>query len=383
MVTPRRVAIVGAALSACGRVDDRTSSQLVIEGAMRAVEDAGLTKDQIDGFGSTSGSPLVPIDITERMGLRPTWATTSSVGGSAWEFMAQHAAAAIAMGDVDVVVLSYGSTRRSELKRGIGTANVGFAASGGMQWDAPYGHALIAKYAMAARRHMHEFGTKIEQLAEISVSARYNASLNPEAYYRDPITIDDVQSSRMICDPFTKLHCCIRSDGGGAVVLASEDIAKDCAKQPVWVLGSGQAVSHTVMSEWYDFTESPCVWAGKKAFAKAGVKPSDIDICQFYDSFTITVLETIEGLGFCERGEGGEFVADGKLRVGGALPTNTDGGGLSACHPGMRGMFLMVEGALQLRGECGDRQVPNAKLCCVNGTGGWFSSTGTMILGVD
>jgi acetyl-CoA acetyltransferase len=261
------------------------------------------------------------------------------------------------------------------------TANLFFGNRGPIQFDAPFGHTLIAKHAMAARRHMHEFGTTIEQLAEIAVSARYNAGLNPDAYYRDPITIEDVQSSGMIADPFTKLHCCIRSDGGGAIVLTHEERARDCANTPIWVLGTGEAISHTTMSEWRDFTESPCVRSGAKAFRQAGVAPEDIDVVQVYDSFTLTVLLTLEGLGFCKKGEGGSFVEGGTLRVGGALPTNTDGGGLSSCQPGMRGMFLLVEAVKQLRGECGPRQVPDAELACVNATGGWISSTGTAILG--
>jgi acetyl-CoA acetyltransferase len=234
---------------------------------------------------------------------------------------------------------------------------------------------------MVARRHMHEFGTTIEQLAEIAVSTRHNAALNPEAYHRDPITVDDVLGSRMIADPLTKLHCCLRSDGGGAVVLASESRARDCARPPVWVLGTGEAVSHTTMSEWEDFTESPCVRSGQQAFGRAGVTPDDVDVCEIYDAFTPMVLLTVEGLGFCKKGEGGPFVADGRLRVDGPLPTNTDGGGLSACHPGMRGIFLLVEATRQLRGECGARQVAGAEVACVNGTGGWFSSASTVILG--
>ncbi len=252
-----------------------------------------------------------------------------------------------------------------------------------MQFETPYGHTLIAKYAMAARRHMHEFGTTLDELAEIAVSTRYNASFNPDAYYREPITIADVHASRLIADPLTKLHCCLRSDGGGAVVLAAEDRARDLARRPVWVLGTGEAISHTTMSEWPDFTDSPARRSGARAFARAGVTPDDIDCCQLYDAFTPMVLLTLEGLGFCAKGEGGPFVADGRLRVGGALPTNTDGGGLSACHPGMRGMFLLVEAVRQLRGEAGPRQVANAELCCVNGTGGWFSTASTAILGVD
>jgi acetyl-CoA acetyltransferase len=379
----RRVAIVGAALSDTGRVDDKTAWELHYQGASRALADAGLTRDDVDGFASTGVGSLAPIELCEYLGLRPDWVDGSSVGGSVWEFYVEHAAAAIAEGHVETVVCVYGSTSRADLKRRRRTANVAFGFSGPAQFDNPFGHSLISNYAMAARRHMYEYGTTIEQLAEIAVSARYNAQFNPDAYYRDPITIEDVQSSRMIAEPFTKLHCCIRSDGGGAIVLTSEERARDLAKRPVFVLGTGEATSHTTMSEWPDFTESPCVRSGKLAFERAGVTPADIDVCQLYDSFTITVLETIEGLGFCKKGEGGGFVEDGKLRLGGALPTNTDGGGLSACHPGMRGMFLLVEAVHQLRGEAEGRQVPDAQLACVNGTGGKFSSTGTVILGVE
>src|SRR5215471_14406868 len=339
----RRVAIVGAALSDCGRVDNKSPFELHYQAASRALADAGLEKGDVDGFASSGTGLLMPIEVAEYLGLRPTWVDGTGVGGSTWEFMVEHATAAIAEGHAEVVVLAYGSTARADLKRRDRRANLSFGSRGPVQFDSPFGHALISKYAMAARRHMHEYGTTIEQLAEIAVSTRFNASHNPDAYYRDPITIDDVQTSRMIADPLTKLHCCIRSDGGGAVVLTTEERARDLAKQPVFVLGTGEATSHTTMSEWADFTESPCVRSGKQAFARAGVTPADVDLCELYDAFTSMVLLTVEGLGFCKKGEGGGFVEDGKLRVGGALPTNTDGGGLSACHPGMRGMFLMVE----------------------------------------
>jgi acetyl-CoA acetyltransferase len=379
----RRVAIVGAALSDCGRVDTKSPFQLHYQAASRAVADAGLTKADIDGFGSTGMGLIAPVEIAEYLGLRPTWIDGTGVGGAAWVVMAEHAVEAIATGHAEVVVLVYGSTTRADLKARRRTANLNFGARGPVQFDAPYGHALIAKYAMATRRHMYEYGTTIEQLAEIAVSTRYNAGLNPDAYYRDPITIDDVQSSDMIADPLTKLHCCIRSDGGGAIVLTSEERAKDLPGTPVFVLGTGETSSHTTMSEWEDFTLSPAVRSGKLAFERAGLTPADVDTCQIYDAFTSMVLMSLEALGFCEIGEGGAFVADGRLRVGGALPTNTDGGGLSCCHPGMRGMFLMVEAVKQLRGEAGDRQVPDAKVACVNGTGGWFSSTATLLLGTE
>jgi acetyl-CoA acetyltransferase len=326
---------------------------------------------------------LPPVELAEYLGLRPDWVDSTGHGGSSWEFMLEHAAAAIAQGLVEVVVLTYGSTQRADLKKKLRMANLSFGTRGPLQFAAPFGHPVGSHYAMVARRHMHEFGTTIEQLAEIAVSARYNAQFNPDAYYRDPISIEDVNRAPMIADPLTKLHCCIRSDGGGAVVLTSEDRARDLAKRPVWVLGSGEATNVTTLSEWTDFTSSPAVQSGKLAFERAGLTPDDVDVCQIYDAFTSMVLLSLEALGFCGKGEGGPFVEDGKLRVGGALPTNTDGGGLSACHPGMRGMFLMVEAVKQLRGEAGDRQVPDAEIACVNGTGGWFSSASTLLLGVD
>ena len=378
----RRVALVGAALSDCGRVDTKSPFELHYQAASRAIADAGLTKADVDGFGSNGLGLLAPVEVAEYVGLRPTWADGTGVGGSTWEFMVEHATAAIAQGHAEVVVLVYGSTARADLKARRRRANLSFGARGPVQFDAPFGHTLIAKYAMTARRHMHEFGTTIQQLAEISVSSRYNASLNPDAFYRHPITIDDVMDAPMIADPLTRLHCCMRSDGGGAVVLTSEERARDLPARPVWVLGTGEAISHTTMSEWEDFTESPAVRSGQLAFERAGVTPEEIDVCQVYDAFTPMVLLSFEALGFCKKGEGGPFVEDGKMRVGGALPTNTDGGGLSSCHPGMRGIFLLVEAVTQLRGEGGARQVPDARLACVNGTGGWFSSASTVILGV-
>ena len=379
----RRVAIVGAALSDCGRVDDKSPFELHYQAASRALADAGLEKGDVDGFASCGTGLLAPIEVAEYLGLRPTWVDGTGVGGATWEFMVEHATAAIAEGHAEVVVLAYGSTARADLKRRDRRANLSFGSRGPVQFDAPFGHTLIAKYAMAGRRHMHEFGTTIEQLAEIAVSTRHNASLNPDAYHREPLTIEEVNSSPLIADPLTTLHCCIRSDGGGSVVLTSEERARDLAARPVWVLGTGEAISHTTMSEWDDFTESPAARSGSRAFERAGVSPDEIDVCEIYDAFTPMVLLSLEALGFCKKGEGGPFVEGGTMRVDGSLPTNTDGGGLSACHPGMRGIFLLVEAVRQLRGEAGSRQVADAELACVNGTGGWFSSASTAILGVE
>ncbi len=381
MTPPKDVAIVGAALSDCGRVDDKSAFDLHYQASARALADAGLTHRDVDGFFSTGMGTLAPVEVAEYLGLRPTYLDSTGVGGGTWEVMVEHAAAAIRAGLATTILIVYGSTARADLKKKLRTANLAFSSRGPSQFESPWGHTLIAKYAMTARRHMHEFGTTIEQLANIAVDTRYNASLNPEAYYTEPITVEDVLTERMVADPFTKLHCCIRSDGGGAVVVTSADRARDTAKAPVWVLGTGEAGNITTMSEWEDFTVSPAAASGRLAFERAGLTPADIDVCQFYDAFTSMVLLTFEALGFCGRGEAGPYLEGGTMRVGGAMPTNTDGGGLSSCHPGMRGIFLLVEAVKQLRGECGPRQVEGARTACVNGTGGWFSSASTILLG--
>lgn len=378
----RAVAIVGAALSECGRVPDMTARGLAAQAARRALADSGLDKDDIDGFGA-HGALLSPVDAAEHLGLRPSWVDSTDVGGSSWVAMAQHAAAAIAVGEVDIVLLTYGSTARSDVKRKVRGSAAAMPTGGPMQFETQYGATLIAKYAMAARRHMIEFGTTCEQLAEIAVAAHEWGAMNPDAFESFSITADDVAAAPMLADPFTAKHVCLRTDGGGAVVLAAEERVGDCAAAPVWIRGSAQAASHVSMSAWGDFTRSPAADSGPAAFARAGVSPDDIDVCQLYDSFTHTVLTTVEDLGFCEKGEGGPFIAEGRLRPGGSLPTNTDGGGLASCHPGMRGMFLMVEAVRQLRGVCGDRQVPDAALACVNAMGGFMSHSATMILGTS
>ncbi|MEV4739995.1 acetyl-CoA acetyltransferase [Streptomyces sp. NPDC049555] len=385
----RKVAVAGVALSDCGRLDAVTPYALHAQAARRAVHDAGLDRSLIDGFASAGLGTLAPVEVAEYLGLRPRWVDSTSVGGATWEVMAAHAADAIAQGHANAVLLVYGSTARADIKAGRRTSDLSFGARGPAQFEVPYGHTLIAKYAMAARRHMHQYGTTIEQLADIAVQARANAAHNPHALHRDPITVDDVLGSRMIADPFTALHCCIRSDGGCAVLLASEEYTADAAKSPVWVLGSGTAVSHAAMSQWEDFTVGPAAVAGRLAFERAGVHPHEIEVAELYDAFTYMTLVTLEDLGFCAKGEGGAFAAGGRLTTGGELPVNTDGGGLSACHPGMRGLFLLVEAVRQLRGEAEEgRQVRRAggrppRLAVASGTGGWFCSAGTLVLGRD
>jgi acetyl-CoA acetyltransferase len=383
----RKVAVVGAALSDCGRLDGATPYALHAQAARRALADAGLDRGLVDGFASAGLGTLAPVEVAEYLGLRPTWVDSTSVGGSTWEVMAAHAADAIAAGHAEAVLLVYGSTARADIRAGRRTGDLSFGARGPLQFEVAYGHTLIAKYAMAARRHMIEHGTTIEQLAEVAVQARANAALNPEAMFRDPITVDEVLSGPMIAEPFTRLHCCIRSDGGAALLLAAEEYAADCRSAAVRILGTGEHLSHATMSEWPDFTVSPAAVSGRLAFGRAGVTPAEMDFAEIYDAFTYMTLVTLEDLGFCAKGEGGAFVEKGRLEVaGGGLPVNTDGGGLSAQHPGMGGLFLLVEAVRQLRGECGERQVRARdgelpRLAVVSGTGGWFCSSGTVVLG--
>ncbi|HEX9713411.1 MAG TPA: acetyl-CoA acetyltransferase, partial [Actinomycetota bacterium] len=323
----RKVVIAGVAESRFGEVPDATALQLHQEASAAALADAGLSPADVDGLFSCGADLMHPVVLGEYLGLRPGYVDGTQVGGSSWEFFVHHAVGAIEAGLCDVALLAYATTSRSDLKRRVRSANVAIDARGPAQFESAYGHTVIGRHAMAATRHMFEFGTTSEQLAEIAVQARYNASHNPLAMYRDPLSVEEVLSSRMIASPLHKFDCCIRSDGGGAVVLVAEDRVADLPRKPVWVMGAGEAISHHTMSEWEDFTESPAKRSAARAFGMAGVKPDEIDVLQVYDSFTITVLLTLEAMGFCGKGEGGPFVERGRLRLDGELPTNTDGGG--------------------------------------------------------
>jgi acetyl-CoA acetyltransferase len=353
----------------------------------RALDDCGLPKRDIDGYVSAGGGGIMiddAVTMAEYLRIDHRWIDGTMTGGSSFEFHVQHAAAAIREGYCDTVLITYGSDQLSRMGRTLGTG--GFAREkqrmpGPIQFEAPYGNSLVGAYAMVAQRHMHEFGTTSEQLAEIAVGVREHAQLNPQALYRDPITVDDVVNSRLIADPLHKLDCCVISDGGGAIVVTTAERARDLRQPPVYVLGAAGAQSHWNISQCPDFTSSAAVASGAEAFAQAGIGRDDVDTIQFYDSFTITALVLLEGLGFCGKGEGGAFVGGGHLRRGGRLPLNTDGGGLSSCHPGMRGIFLLIEAARQLRGQGGEAQVPGCSIALACGSGGWLSCIGTVILG--
>jgi acetyl-CoA acetyltransferase len=375
------ICIVGVAESDSGSLPDKTAWQLHHQAARAALADAGLKKEDIDGLFSCGDDWTHALQLAEYLGLRPTYVDSTQVGGASWEFFVEHAVAALQTGKCNVALLVYGSTLRSDLqRRRMGDSTP--APRGPAQYEAPYGLTLIGRYALAARRHMHEYGTTSRQLATVAVAANRWAQKNPKAFrYGKPLSIDAALQTRMIAAPLRQADCCLRTDGGGAVILTTEERARDLRKQPIRILGAAQAMSHLHMSQWTDMPDFIAAESGRRALEQAGITPRDVDVLEVYDAFTIMVLLTLEALGFCGRGESGAFVETGALAPGGTLPTNTDGGGLACNHPGMRGVFLLIEATRQLRGECGDRQVPNARVALCNGTGGYLSSCGTVVLG--
>lgn len=376
-----RIAIVGVAESDFGTVPDKTIHQLHAQAATRALHDAGLQRGDIDGFFSCGGTDgMHPLQMSEYLGLKPKYVDSTSVGGSSWELYVEHAIAAIRDRRCTTALLVYGSTAKSDVARRLRSADAAAAPRGPNQFEAPFGPTLISKYAMIARRHMAQYGTTSEQLAAIAVATRRNAMRNPLAVMRQPLTIDDVLNAKMVADPLHLPDCCLRTDGGGAVILTTAERARSLAKKPIWVLGAATAVSHLTMAQMADMTVSPSSICGPAAMAEAGITHSDIDVLQIYDSFTITVLLTLEALGVCPRGEAGAFVEGGTLRPGGACPINTSGGGLSYCHPGMFGIFLIIEAVRQLQGSAGARQLDRAHTALCHGTGGIFSTHATVVL---
>jgi len=366
---------------------DKSEFQIMAESAKGALDDAGLTIDDVDGLfaASMSMGMMGTVDLAEYLNLKPNYVDGTNIGGSSFVAHLNHAAAAIHAGMCDVALILYGSTAASNAVA-IGTGGIhGTNRDPYASFTGPYGMTTVGSYAMVARLHMDTYGTTSEQLAEIAVATRYHASLNPNAKMRQELSIEDVMGSRVISDPLHLLDCCIISDGGGAIVVTSTERAKDLAKPPVLFLGGGEALAHQEIGQ-PDLLTVAAKQSGDRAFAMAGVSRDDIDLVMAYDSFTITVLVTIENLGFCKPGEGGDFVSGGRIRLGGELPINLDGGGLSNNHPGMRGIFLVIEATRQLRGESDARQVDGARLALVHGTGGALGTSHsgvTAILGVE
>jgi acetyl-CoA acetyltransferase len=378
-----KAAVVGAAdiVSPTGELgmDEMALHALAARGAL---EDAGLSLADVDAVFAAGGYGA-SMELSEYLRIRPQYTDSTSIGGSSHEVHVEHAAAAIAMGLCEVALIAHGQNPRSVRKRGEKRSR-GRPGSAWLEWEMPYGLPMpIGGYALAASRHMAQYGTTSEQLAAIAVSTREWASQNPRARYRDPITIEDVLASSFVCEPLHKLDCCLVTDGAGAVVLTRADKARNLARPPIYVLGVGTSHTHSMISAMPDLTVTAGQVSGPKAFDMAGIKTADVDVLQTYDSFTITVLLSLEDLGFCEKGEGGSFVEGGRLGPGGELPVNTNGGGLSYTHPGMYGMFLLVEATRQLRGEAGPRQVEGASIAVAHGCGGVLSSTSTVVLGSE
>jgi len=380
------VAIVGAYESPRRKAPGIHPFQIHAEVVAGALADAGLEPGQVDGFATTATFPqetgwqLSAAEVIEYLGLNPRWIDSSDLGGAAFVSHIGHAVAAITAGLCETVVVSYAAAGRT----GPLTApdyNTGIYGPG--LWEIPFGPTTISAYALAAQRHIHQYGTTAEQLAEIAVQCRRNAATNPDAMYRTEITVDDVLSSPALSSPLHKLDCCVVSDSGGAFVLTSRARAEQLsAQKPVYVLGFGEAVGQVQMNQMADATVLAASRSGADAFASAGITPAEIDVAQLYDSFTITVLLALEALGFVEAGEAGDFIADGNIAPTGRLPINTDGGGLSSNHPGRRGALAVIEAVRQLQGRSPGVQLDDPRLSLVSATGGWLSANSTVILGV-
>jgi acetyl-CoA acetyltransferase len=370
-------AIVGVAESDLGAVAALMSPlDLMAQGIARALDDCGLTLKDVDGlFCATTQARTSAMSLAEYLRLPDAYTDSTIVGGSSFEVHVAHAQAAIAAGLCSVAVITYGSTQRTVGRRAASTREYN-------PYETPFKPFLPASaYAMAASRHMHEFGTTREQLAEVAVAARQWAQLNPAAWEKKPLSVADVLAARMVSYPLTVRDCCLVTDGGGAVIVTSAERAKSLNKPPVYVLGCGQSITHASISSMPDLTRTGAIRSGAQAYKMAGLAAKDIDVLALYDAFTINTILFLEDLGFCAKGEGGPFVSGGRIAPGGSLAVNTNGGGLSYCHPGMYGLFLLIEATRQLRGECGERQVANANTALAHGNGGVLSAQATVILG--
>ncbi|HEY0183946.1 MAG TPA: acetyl-CoA acetyltransferase [Rhodopila sp.] len=371
------VAIVGAAESDLGAVAALMSPiDLMAQGIHRALDDAGLTLADVDGlFCATTQARTSAMSLVEYLGLPNAYTDSTIVGGSSFEVHVAHAHAALEAGLCSVAVVAYGSTQRTVGRRAASAREFN-------PYETPYKPFLPATaYAMAASRHMHEYGTTREQMAAVAVAAREWALLNPAAWEKKPLTIADVLNARPISDPFTVRDICLVTDGGGAIVLTKADRARGMRQTPVYVLGSGQSITHASITSMPVLTHTGAIESGAQAYRAAGVKASDINVLALYDAFTINTILFLEDLGFCPKGEGGRFVEGGRIAPKGSLAVNTNGGGLSYCHPGMYGLFLLIEAVRQVRGQCGQRQVAGAELALVHGNGGVLSAQATTILG--
>ena len=372
-------AIVGVAESDLGQVADGMSPMdLCAQGITRALADCGLAMKDVDGlFCAMTQQRMSIVSLIEYLGIAPKFIGSSMTGGSSFEFHVAQAMAAVSAGLCNVAVIAYGSTQRSVGRKQASQREFN-------PYETPFRPFLPASaYALAASRHMHQFGTTREQLAAVAVAAREWALLNPVAWEKKPLTTAEVLSARMVSYPFTVRDCCLITDGGGAVIMTTAERARSLKKPPIYVLGCGQAITHANISSMPDLTVTGALQSGRAAYEMARLGPKDIDVVELYDAFTINTILFLEDLGFCSKGEGGRFVEDGRIAPKGSLPVNTNGGGLSYCHPGMYGLFLLIEATRQLRHECGARQIADCETAIAHGNGGVLSSQSTVILGTQ
>jgi len=371
-----RTAIVGAATFGQGKAPGYEASDLAAIASAMALEDAGLSLADVDGlFFCHPTDTMGGLSFAQYLGIRPKVTDNNRTGGSAFQTYVEHAAYLLDAGAIDCALIAYGSNQATATGKLVSTVQP-------MRYEAPYRPLNpVSSYALAAARYMHQYGATREQLGAVALAARKWAMLNPEAFKRDALTMDDYLASRMVSDPLSVLDCCLVTDGAAAVVMTRADRARDLKRAPTKVLGAAAESHHREIGWLDDLTVTAAARSGARAYQRAGLTPADIDVVQVYDAFTINTILFLEDLGFCPKGEGARFVEDGRIAPGGALPVNTNGGGLSCCHPGMYGLFPIVEAVRQLRGEAGDRQVADASFAIAHGNGGVLSSQATVILG--
>ncbi|BCN38098.1 thiolase [Alicycliphilus denitrificans] len=371
-----KTAIVAACTHGMGEAPGYSSMDLATAASLKALAQVGLKPADVDGlFIGLPDDFLSGLGFAEYLGIQPRVTDNNRTGGSAFLTHVMWAALAIEAGQCDVALIAYGSNQRSAAGKLISSMKQA-------PWDAPYRLIRPAgAYALATSRYMHEYGLKREQLGEVALAARQWAQRNPDAFLRDPLTMDEYLTSRMVASPLSVRDCCLVTDGAAAIVMVSAARAKDLATRPAYVLGAAAATDHRDITAMPDLTRTCAVDSGSRAFAQAGLKPADVDVVELYDAFTINTLLFLEDLGFCKKGEAGAFVQGGRIAPGGELAVNTNGGGLSCVHPGMYGLFTLVEATQQLMGMAGDRQVPCARVGLAHGNGVELSSQATVILG--
>jgi len=376
--TRGKTAIVGAATFGMGESPQWSAMELAAAAAQAALDDAGVNLTQIDGlFGCLPEDPFATVHMAEYLGIRPRLSDNNRTGGSAFMTHAIHAAMALEAGACEYVLILYGSNQRSAGRKLVTPRRPSV-------YEAPYRPLVPASaYALVASRHMFEYGTTREQLAAVAVAARQWANLNPAAFARGELTIADCLSSRMVSDPLTVRDSCLVTDGAAAIVMTTAARACELRRAPVYLLGGAAATWHDGIAQMRDLTVTAAFESGARAFAQAQCAPSEIDVIELYDAFTISTVLFLEDLGFCRKGEGGAFIQTGAIAPGGSLPVNTNGGGLSCVHPGMYGLFNIVEARQQLAKLADGRQVPNAELAVAHGSGLELSSQATLILGTE